>query len=213
MIKIKRIENLIFDKIQYKIYKVLLVDGRYGIWKCSDKNNILNVKEKFAYTISDYFGFNIVPECEICRYNNKIGSVSKFMYKTTGEYWLRVLKKPFPIVPMQYLAVFDYITNCGDRNLSNFMISKNKVYAIDNNCTFDVHVSASESLHYLFTKNLNPDLLNIIKEMKRKINIYYDLYKKNLGYIQGFNCYNHIQRRIIQLYKTFIDNKYDPTAW
>lgn len=192
----------------YVMYLVKLEDGGLGVWKAYKPGSLFDdagTKDFIAYLVSEKFGFDIVPECQICEFNGLIGNVQRFIEGEDGKKYYE--ENTLPKEQMQKLAVFDYVINNYDRCLDNFRFDKNmKVYATDNNCAFGTYSLTAETITYLFTQSLSDDLIKIIGVLKQK----WGEYEKILNEHKSTSTQptiNSINRHIFQLYKVFVNNK------
>lgn len=93
-------------------------------------------RERAAYLVSRFFGFDLVPTTTIRELDGEEGSIQEFIPDAQLGY---EVSQPFSkaIEPeLIKLWIFDYIIYNSDRHGGNFLVRGDKLYAIDNGLTF-----------------------------------------------------------------------------
>lgn len=94
-------------------------------------------RERAAYLIDKFLGFDLVPPTVIRKIDKEIGSVQQFIKKAKTYTELNSKKrKKIKNEEMMKLWLFDFIIWNSDRSSNNFMIREDKIYAIDNGLSF-----------------------------------------------------------------------------
>lgn len=121
-------------------------DGTKGIFKQEDMEMGSAESEILAYELSKSLGWDLVPETIPYTHEGQNGSLQKwvddaetaFMYDGPG---LRGLGKPKPDGPryqedFDRMSVLDDLLDNGDRHSGNWLVGKDRLWAIDNGGSF-----------------------------------------------------------------------------
>lgn len=97
-------------------------------------------RERAAYLVDRFLGFNLVPPTVIREIDGEIGSLQQFVpdSKTIYEIPKDELVKGTLQQELKKLWIFDYIIYNSDRHSGNFLIkpAEERIYAIDNGLSF-----------------------------------------------------------------------------
>lgn len=91
--------------------------------------------ERAAYIVDKMLNLNLVPTTVLRIHNGNVASAQRFIAGTRPEY--SDVKPP-------KLNLFDFIIGNGDRHPGNWIITRDKVWAIDNAYSFDVYEEYNE---------------------------------------------------------------------
>ncbi len=93
-------------------------------------------RERAAYLVSRFLGFDLVPPTVIRELDGEIGSFQQFVTDTKN--WYEVLDSKKLLLESQLIAmwIFDYIVWNSDRHGGNFLVKEDKIYAIDHGLCF-----------------------------------------------------------------------------
>lgn len=165
-----------------KIIFVKLKDNGKGIFKPKSgesyilqdavKEGFLYTRERAAYLVDRFLGFDLVPPTVIREINRETGSFQEFVEDTKKSYDI----KDQPKTEMKKLWIFDLIIWNSDRYDKNLLFDKKgkRVYAIDNNFSFGGDRSHPYEYEQFFRKP-------IPSEIKDKLNnLFYSDNKKNV---------------------------------
>lgn len=98
-------------------------------------------RERAAYLVDRFLGFDLVPPTVIREVDGEIGSMQQFIPDSETGWEIARNKLEVDILQQQLirLRIFDYIICNADRHGGNFLIKseENKIYAIDNELSFD----------------------------------------------------------------------------
>ena len=134
-----------------KISFVRLKNGRAGIFKPKEgeksclKNEVKTgtffKRERAAYLVDRFLGFNLVPPTVIRKIKGKIGSFQQLVLDV--NIWVNGLTIEILALPSWYgkpllkLWILDYLIWNSDRHTNNFLVDgENKFWAIDDGFTF-----------------------------------------------------------------------------
>jgi len=93
-------------------------------------------RERAAYLVDRFLGFDLVPPTVIRMIDGEEGSVQQFIPDALSIYD-RSLRNRDGLKPdLMKLWIFDYIIWNSDRSSKNFLVKDDKIYAIDHGCTF-----------------------------------------------------------------------------
>lgn len=95
-------------------------------------------RERAAYLISLFLGFNLVPPTVIRKIDGRLGSMQEFIdAKTAYELGDDIL---INVPESEYLKmfIFDFLIENTDRRLPNYLVKDNKIYAIDNGLSLHI---------------------------------------------------------------------------
>ena len=130
---------------------VKLENGKAGIFKSKKgerlylrnkvKKGTFFKRERSAYLVDRFLGFNLVPPTVIRKIKGEIGSFQQFVPDTNIS--VNVISAEILALPSWYkesllrLWIFDYLIWNSDRHGNNFLVDgKNKLWAIDNGLSF-----------------------------------------------------------------------------
>jgi len=132
------------------VFFVKLKDDGEGIFKPKNKEReflgrrvepgTYYKRERAAYLVDRFLGFNLVPPTVIREIDGEIGSFQEFIPE--AKMWHEIRQKDRDKeslkTEMFKLWIFDFIIWNSDRHESNFLLDKNgkKAYAIDNGLSF-----------------------------------------------------------------------------
>lgn len=102
-------------------------------------------KERAAYLIDSFLGFNFVPPTIIRELDKGIGSFQEFVADAKVGYEARQNEKPDEEI--HKLRLFDAIILNGDRHEGNYLVKEKKVYAIDHGNTLPLERLGIQSHH------------------------------------------------------------------
>lgn len=166
------VENIAKREL-WSVDKIKLKEGGYGIWKNAESILPYFQRGVFAYRISEFFGFRIVPQAEIVKHEDRIGIAKKFIDGLPAN----ELDEQ-PIAQLQKLALFDIVCNNYDRWHSNFLVDRRaKVWAIDNGDILCSYPAMSPMIFYLFT-SWDIKTKNLAKEIVKRKKEYLSFVKK-----------------------------------
>lgn len=120
-------------------------NGGAGIFKDRseyEKGDLFINRERAAYLVDSFLGFNFVPPTVIRDIKGKRGSFQQFVTdaKTTYE----VKKEEIPKEELMKLDIFDFIIRMRDRSGLNVLVKRNKIYAIDHELAFNTTGGGSD---------------------------------------------------------------------
>lgn len=128
-----------------KSFKVKIGDI-YGIFKPKDgereylrpavTGGTYYKREYASYLINKFLGFNLIPATVIREIDGNIGSLQEFI--PNAKIAMKHKEKELEKFCQEFINLFalDYIIYNSDRNWYNILITKNKLYAIDNSLAF-----------------------------------------------------------------------------
>jgi len=98
-------------------------------------------RERAAYLVDKFLGFDLVPPTVIRKIDDQIGSLQQFIPDTKAGCEIQkddLVKKDAMRREIAKLNVFDYIIYNSDRHGANFLVEfeQNKIHAIDNGLSF-----------------------------------------------------------------------------
>lgn len=95
-------------------------------------------RERAAYLLDKFLGFNLVPPTVIRDIDDEIGSLQQFIpdAKAGMELSVEELEDPNLEAELLRLWIFDFIIHNSDRHRWNFLVKDSKVHAIDNGLSF-----------------------------------------------------------------------------
>lgn len=94
-------------------------------------------RERAAYLVNKFLGFDLVPPTVIRKIDEEIGSVQQFVKKAKTYTELDLKEKgKIKNEEIMKLWLFDFIIWNSDRSSNNFMIKDHKIFAIDNGLSF-----------------------------------------------------------------------------
>lgn len=130
-----------------KVFFVELDSGEKGIFKPKNGERELSIeieagsyykRERAVYLVDRFFDFNLVPATVIREINGEIGSFQEFIPDTVFGYEdfekLKINKELEK--ELMKMWILDLIIWSCDRHWLNFLIKRNKIYAIDNGLSF-----------------------------------------------------------------------------
>lgn len=170
---------------------VEIKDDGSGIFKAKTKEFGLrdNVKagtyykrERAAYLVSRFLGFDLVPPTVIRDIDGEIGSMQRFIDNAQTDYeinWTDELNKLYKPEIIK-LWLFDYLVFSSDRHKGNILFKDGKVFAIDNGLTF------GQDYLRMYSGDLNTDGLPIPESVTESL-------KKSFAFGQG----NSILRELL----------------
>lgn len=99
-----------------------------------EKNKLIS-RERAAYLISRFLGFDFVPPTVIKVINGEEGSLQEFVEDAQTRYEASV--EDIDQYELDKLRVFDCLVCNSDRNMGNYLIKDRKIFAIDHGFTLD----------------------------------------------------------------------------
>lgn len=202
---------------------IVLKDDGAGVWKPKDgenrelvrnhANGNLYVRERAAYLVDLFLGFNLVPPTVIREIGGHIGSLQKFVPDTLSGYqaeWRMPERREYLKAQFQVMRLFDFIISNSDRNGGNYLVTEGgKVVAIDHGISFpQIPCELSwQVIDYQFPE----DVVSKIKDLagsKSKLSILRALLVELLGKKRTDACL----ARLMELANIFKDNKISARA-
>jgi len=108
--------------------------GEYALLRTEVKAGTYYKRERAAYLVDQFLGFDLVPPTVIRKIDGKEGSLQEFI--PNAPVASRCDESQWNKEELKKLWVFDYIIYNSDRHGSNLLIKDEKVYAIDNGLSF-----------------------------------------------------------------------------
>jgi|GEM_PF-1847452 hypothetical protein len=110
------------------------------------KQGTLYLRERAAYLVDRFLGFNLVPPTTIREVDGRVGSVQQFIPDTQELCEISHTDCAAHDSDFGRLMLFDYLVWNADRNERNLLVSKTpegkrSIHAIDNSLTFDGQAS------------------------------------------------------------------------
>lgn len=97
-------------------------------------------RERAAYLVDRFLGFNLVPPTVIREIDGEVGSMQQFIPDSKTGKEVPYYERDKDILQQQLIKlwIFDYIIYNSDRHDGNFLVKskENKLYAIDNGLSF-----------------------------------------------------------------------------
>ena len=123
---------------------VRLKDSGLAVFKSSERltlrsfeHGTLHKRERAAYLIDKFLGFDLVPPTVIREIDGKIGSLQEFIPNTKeGGISVNERNRPDVVRQLVKLWLLDFAIWSFDRCSRNLLYSEGKVYAIDNEFSF-----------------------------------------------------------------------------
>ncbi len=131
-----------------KVFIVKLADGTMGIFKPKGgeqkrlrdgiETGSFYKRERAAYLVDCFFDFDLVPTTVIREINGEVGSFQEFIPDTVPGWngYTKTKSKGDIEKELMKMWIFDLIIWSLDRHGYNFLMKKNKIYAIDNGLSF-----------------------------------------------------------------------------
>jgi uncharacterized repeat protein (TIGR03843 family) len=110
-------------------------EGERGIWRFDTASY---KRERAAYLMDRFLGFDFVPPTVIRQIDDAIGSFQEFIPNTNDFFKVPENQRMVYNEQLIKMAIFDYIIRNNDRHSGNFLIQEEeqKVYAIDHGYAF-----------------------------------------------------------------------------
>lgn len=119
-------------------------------------------RERAAYLVSRFLGFDFVPTTTIRELDGEEGSIQEFIEDAQSGF---EADRPFDDAVIQELFkmwIFDYIIYNSDRHGGNFLVKGNWVYAIDNGLAFGA--DSPKFFEVFFDQPIPEELIGKIKK-------------------------------------------------
>lgn len=202
---------------------IVLKDDGAGVWKPKDgenreiverhANGDLYVRERAAYLVDLFLGFDLVPPTVIREIGGYIGSLQKFVPDAILGYQAKRRmpeRQEYLTAQFQTMRLFDFIVSNSDRNVGNYLVTESgKVAAIDHGICFpQIPCELSERvIDYEFPD----DVVSKIKDLagsESKLSILRALLVELIGEKRTDACL----ARLTELANIFKDNKISARA-
>ena len=95
---------------------------------------IFSGRERAAYLVDRFLGFNFVPPTVIRSIGDETGSLQEFVSDFQSAW--EVQKDQISKEELLKLKIFDFLINNDDRNNDNYLVKNGKIFAIDNGIAF-----------------------------------------------------------------------------
>lgn len=122
-------------------------------------------RERAAYIVDRFLGFNLVPTTIIRTIKGKTGSFQQFIADASAGWEIDFTE--IPAEELKKLEIFDFLIGNKDRAFSNFLVKGDKVFAIDHHLAFSAGTSYSFSVIEIFGKKIS-------REIREKIIQFYE---------------------------------------
>lgn len=132
------------------------VKGEVDLRKAVEKGTFYR-RERAAYLVDNFLEFGLVPPTVIKESEGTVGSIQRFIPDAKAGIELVEPEKDIK-EQLKVLWVFDCLVYNSDRHSGNWIVSKNKVYAIDNGLCFgDDYLRSADKF---FDIDFSPDIIN-----------------------------------------------------
>ena len=146
---------------------VKIKDDGSGIFKREEEDKKEVNRERAAYLVNLFLGFDFVPPTVLRRIGEKYGSVQQFI--ENGKVASMVQKEDIPKEELLKLNIFDYIINNGDRHKKNYLIRDGKIVAIDHGVAFSYYSGLSDHSKANWSRTMG---VAISQEIKDKLALF-----------------------------------------
>lgn len=125
---------------------VSLENDGHGVFK--PKNEVgsdYHKRERAAYLIDRFLGFDLVPTTIIREIDGRVGSVQRFIKDAPG--WLQLSEEDrnaLSLLEKMKLNLFDFLILNGDRHGGNFLTKNGKIFAIDHGYSLMSHYDEAD---------------------------------------------------------------------